>query len=547
MRRGFHLSHPGYSRFYTHILTGILVFHGASCSSGNSTNNSANPSSLPAAPSDLARPETLPPQPGAGESAGGGESVPRSEAGVSTPGSGSGVMPSPVASSSGSSSPISSPLPGGGLPSSIPSLIPGPSPFPSTSGRPSSVRPTPLRVTSIAAGFNHSCAVVSGQVRCLGNNEFAQLGNGSLLDSDEPVTVGGRLIRATQVAGGDALSCAIFNGKVHCWGRDHLGLLGAEMGSYNRFYIPERIYGDETFNASQLVLSKSHLCWIGEMGEFRKITRRGVFCFGTHRSGELGRTLLGLRTEDSDGGALGPIFSEPSSDLAPSLVLEGEITSVAAGHAHSCAVREGKVYCWGSRLRGQLGRGEVSSTGRLDPEEVTGLRGRASQVAAGGEHTCAIVNGALFCWGANTYGQLGNGTYRDSAVPVAVRGMSSGVVFVSAGESHTCALLRAQASGREAQRIILKCWGLNSSGQLGAACCTSRDGNPGCSLPFLVEWSGDGNLTQVSAGKAHTCAISSERAYCWGRSVEGQLGIDWPDAVPRFPMSTPVQVRFDPR
>lgn len=82
------------------------------------------------------------------------------------------------------------------------------------------------------------------------------------------------------------------------------------------------------------------------------------------------------------------------------------------------------------------------------------------KIAAGGEHTCALTTeGGVKCWGKNGFGQLGDGTTTDNrGSPVNVTGLNSGVVSITAGDRHTCALTTAGG---------VKCWGWNRYGQLG--------------------------------------------------------------------------------
>ena len=152
------------------------------------------------------------------------------------------------------------------------------------------------------------------------------------------------------------------------------------------------------------------------------------------------------------------------------------------------------------------------------------LADNAIAVTAGGTHTCALLDtGVVNCWGANAYGQLGNGstddagTNRDSPttasliptkVPVQ---LPESATALTAGEFHTCALLDTGA---------VNCWGSNSYGQLGFGIVTSNEVLPAPpDLPFNT------TTTVVAAGKLHTCAVlSTGAAYCWGAHAQGQLG-----------------------
>ncbi len=140
---------------------------------------------------------------------------------------------------------------------------------------------------------------------------------------------------------------------------------------------------------------------------------------------------------------------------------------------------------------------------------ATGLAVRSGPLAAGGRHSCEIRGAATYCWGANSYGQLGDGTTTDRLVATTVGG---GQVFVAvtAGDYwHSCALTPA---GRA------YCWGANNSGELG-------DGNGGSASALPVAVSGNHLFTQVSAGDEFTCALDAGgAAWCWGSNGNGRLG-----------------------
>jgi alpha-tubulin suppressor-like RCC1 family protein len=137
-------------------------------------------------------------------------------------------------------------------------------------------------------------------------------------------------------------------------------------------------------------------------------------------------------------------------------------TAVTTGTYHTCALlARGTIDCWGQNYSGQLGNGTTATTGctcSKVPVTVSGITG-AIAVAAGGEHTCALLaGGTLDCWGSNYRGDLGNGTITDSSTPVAVSGLT-GSTGLAAGNVHTCALLTGGA---------VDCWGDGYPGQLGS-------------------------------------------------------------------------------
>lgn len=207
------------------------------------------------------------------------------------------------------------------------------------------------------------------------------------------------------------------------------------------------------------------------------------------------------------------------------VVVTPSVTSaLSAGGSHTCALTAaGGVKCWGSNISGALGDGTL--TERLVPVDVIGLRSGVTAISAGGGHTCALTaTGGVKCWGHNAYGQLGNGGGGESCSgsichrsPVEVSGLESGVVAISAGSWHTCALT---ADG------VVKCWGGNRIGQLG-------DGGGGlpCEVDTVCRFTpvdvvnlGSGVIA-VNTMVDHTCAITAAGAVkCWGDNFAGQLG-----------------------
>jgi alpha-tubulin suppressor-like RCC1 family protein len=195
--------------------------------------------------------------------------------------------------------------------------------------------------------------------------------------------------------------------------------------------------------------------------------------------------------------------------LSPAQALtDGTIVDVALGDRHTCVITDkGRVLCWGENDSGQLGDGtrENSST----PVEVRDLPDASVALAAGGDHTCALMReGNVFCWGANGSGQLGDKTTEDSSIPVMVAKLA-GVRQITAGGDHTCAI--------DEGGVV--CWGAGRSGQIGDGAGEDR------SIPTRVEHIERG-VTQVAAGDQHTCAVHEDGTLdCWGANEAGQLGL----------------------
>ncbi len=214
-----------------------------------------------------------------------------------------------------------------------------------------------------------------------------------------------------------------------------------------------------------------------------------VSCWGANGSGQVG-----------DGSGV-------SRDLPVKLTVLGTgVQDVAAGTAHACAVTAaGAVKCWGSASEGQLGDGQ-RGTNRLAPVQVSGLTSGAKAVAAGAEHTCALMtDGTVKCWGKNDKYQMGDGTTTARQLtPQTVPGLTN-VAALAAGAKHTCALLTTGG---------LKCWGANLNGQVG----NGQTSDFSAKTPQDVIGLQSG-VRDVAAGDSHTCAaLNSGDAMCWART-----------------------------
>ena len=211
-------------------------------------------------------------------------------------------------------------------------------------------------------------------------------------------------------------------------------------------------------------------------------------------------------------GVLGITRGTPSIDDAVEIQGVATPTAVSLGRDHACAVTTtGSVRCWGANSAGQLGNG--STTSSLTPVPVTGLTSVVAVTSGGSSSNCALTTlGEVWCWGANSQGQLGDGTAVDRSTPVRVTGLADAVsISTAAGTStlgHTCA---ARVGG------TVVCWGWNGRGQLGDGTGTARR------TPVPV--AGVTGASGVAVGLYHSCALlTSGQAKCWGGNDDGQLG-----------------------
>jgi alpha-tubulin suppressor-like RCC1 family protein len=209
------------------------------------------------------------------------------------------------------------------------------------------------------------------------------------------------------------------------------------------------------------------------------------------------------------------------------------ILDIASGWAHTCALKTDKtVACWGQNTFGQLGTGSVQ-TNSPAPLSVPGVSGIAS-VSAGFTFSCALEplpSGKVYCWGSNDCGVLGTGdtTISYRMAPAQVMGLPLPAVAVTGGVSHACALLTDNS---------VYCWGCNFAGQLG------NNGPPGQDATTPIKVASLSNVSAITAGQFHTCAIASGAPWCWGSNSEGQLG-DGTTTVQRVPVRAAPTLTFD--
>lgn len=382
---------------------------------------------------------------------------------------------------------------------------------------------------------------------CGGSKTQPQGPAGGDTDSAPPTPTG----TITSVVTGDYLSCSLDQGTARCW-----GTLGDNSGEAD-VLAPAPVAGD--VKLAQLSAFGRTICGVGTDG--------AGYCWGPNTDGQLG-------TGGADAGAKAP------AKLKGTIVF----ASIAAGDPTSCGVAtDGTGYCWGDNGYGTVGNGVASTDDLLEPTPITGGL-KWTSISVGGVFACGLAtDGAAYCWGSNTYGQLGtgkpitdsttdlskvpskvvgnytwkaittgqyfacglttagaaycwgrndyqfgSGTEGSSSTPVAVKG---GLVFtkIDSGRDSTCAITAAG---------VAHCWGANANGQLGAG----PDSESLSRVPLPVV--GNLRFADISASSLeHTCGVTADQSavYCWGRNDHGQLGTGTSTGSNTTPTKSPVK------
>jgi alpha-tubulin suppressor-like RCC1 family protein len=422
------------------------------------------------------------------------------------------------------------------------------------------VIPTVAKAVAIAAGTEHSCALtVEGAIVCWGWNSYGQIGNGMAADQAVAPTAVTGLASAIAIAAGTRHSCALLaGGKVFCWGRNNEGQAGkgaagatepspvpvAGIGGSGVLSGAMAITAGRNHNCAVL-LAGSVACWgggaeyqlgdgsgtdqpfpvavkgAGGSGALSRITGLGLGAF--HSCGRTGAGVV-LCWGANGAGQLGNRTRKTSPFPAAVAAPLGKAAAVAAGSEHSCALlADGRLTCWGFRgISGAARLGDGIAGQRAYPAPVLDGAGKAvsaASVVSGDRFSCAIAGGGVRCWGRGELGELGTGAAApDTAAPVIVRqdgAPLAGVVELAAGGYHACARRDDGA---------VACWGSNNYGQVG-------NGTTGGILPPVTIDLG-GPAERIEAGGDHSCAIVAGAAKCWGRNNYGQLGDGTMDSKP---------------
>lgn len=330
----------------------------------------------------------------------------------------------------------------------------------------------------VAAGNLFACIVTTDDlVYCMGDNVNRTLGDGTTTDRNVPTAVdtttglAGKTI--TGITASDAHVCVIASGDVYCWGAGGLGRIG--NGSTANQSKPTRVSTIGTVNgktvskiASTPVLRST--CALLSSGQ--------VWCWGNNDRGQLGDQSTTDRTSPVAVYTGGALSGKTAIDIAMGggyqvSATNDNTTPDKTRRGTACvATSDGGVYCWGANQYGQLGQGSTSLTAQTSAVQVGGLLTGKTVVQVGTAYAtpCALTNtGVMYCWGQNVNGAVGDGTKIDRSTPTAVVVQSPGlqghtITSISGGVNRNCAIADGSTY----------CWGLNTDGQIGDGTLITR-------------------------------------------------------------------------
>lgn len=354
---------------------------------------------------------------------------------------------------------------------------------------------SPLLAQAVSAGGDHTCTLQQDStVRCWGNNNYGQLGNGGSNPFYLPVNPG--LTGVRQISAGDGATCALIqDGTIRCWGNNAFGQIGD--GTTTNRSVPTKVAG--ITNAVQVATSGNHTCAVLADGT--------VSCWGYNQYNQVGGAGLWSSGGNGTNSWLPVAVTKTAKPLSG-------VKSIALGGWHTCAILgDSSATCWGYGGDYQLG----NSTNNVGYGNVMGGADK-TMIDLGNRYGCAASSGSLWCWGRNDYGQIGNNSSNNTGtgfsynIPLKVRTFAAGLA------QHTCVVTSDSS---------VFCWGAGNSGQIGRGSVAPS----GAWLPTPVVGLTNSAIAVSTGGyrddnNGHSCAVLVDGSVqCWGLNTYGQLGL----------------------
>jgi alpha-tubulin suppressor-like RCC1 family protein len=366
-------------------------------------------------------------------------------------------------------------------------------------------------ISRLSVGGDHSVVLTAdGLVYSWGMNDRGQLGDGTLVNSTEPVALStGTLLAGKTIAGvcagGKFTLVATTDNMLFAWGHNSTGQLGNNSTTDSRVPVAVVMNG---------VLSGKVLKQISTgIDHVQVLTQDGlVYSWGSGASGQLGN--------GSSAQSLVPVAVTTTGALSGKV-----ISSVTSGGSYALALTEqGEIFGWGAAGR----RGDGSNSVATTPVAVSSFGSGdkvATDLVAGYNHAfIAAVDGMIYSFGSNSRGALGNGSLFDSlvATPILKFGSVAGKGIRHGTAGATFSMLVDADGG-------IHTWGQNDVGQLGSTPALTYLPNP---TPLVSRALAGRKILQVATGGAHTVVLADDGfLYSSGGNANGQLGLGWTGAL----------------
>lgn len=374
------------------------------------------------------------------------------------------------------------------------------------------------------------CVVSAGFPVCRGAASYTGTSLGNWRVPISPTNI--YLTTVTKVGIGEKYGCILPNGALACWGDASQGQLAD--GSNTSSASTPKFTGYPTIGVNQSAAG-SYFAFGApgpiSAGRSHRCTAANavLFCWGANNQGQLG---TGDNVEQGQ-----PTMTDASN--LPHWTLDSIVApftppeKISSAGDHSCMITLANLFCWGANTYGQLGIG--NTTAKNIPTGVPYFNNlfstaRVTDVSVGAKNACAVAEAKLYCWGDRSNGIIGGSLSGIDDTPTLVSAFSSrsmNVTSVSVGTDHACAVVNGDGY----------CWGKNTTCQTGRSPCSNTIISPSSGkITSGTAATSFGNLTtgaftQISAGNGYSCATINGAVSCWGKNDKGQTGTNGPATV----------------
>ncbi len=349
-------------------------------------------------------------------------------------------------------------------------------------------------------------------------------------------------LNAARVVSGTFRTCAIMSNNVWCWGNSNkMGTLGDGIKE-NEANVPVKVQQVDDMKYGKIIdifAAQFHSCVLTELSGVRR-----VYCWGSNEEGQLGNGQYGAHK-----------YSAVPVEVGGDIVGKN-VTAIGGTGDVSCAIADGKIYCWGNNYEGELGHNAPRHP-TLSPDPVPVATGsttgsdtywrlqpgyKAVKLSTSGSRSqtmCAIMDtGIAYCWGQAIFGQTGSTAFSphyNYGRPVRVTGISNVTDISQDGYSYMATHLGTTTTAQSSRATHVcaiasgkvYCWGGAGNGQSGAS---AYDETYYRTYTVPKEVTGlPGVPKRIAVGLGHSCALvelsgGKHKVYCWGANELGQLG-----------------------